>query len=268
MHHTLNASVPKHLYGFVCKEFMHALDPEMFGQFEPCVIIGVTSIPSRALQFSILCESGAQWARVPLHMVRHQLPAKDAPKHELPDLQCWDCHGWDFSTVEYEYLREMGCTYRTSAGSIIPASYWFTLDHTDNGFSQYPPEHKCYHFLLLEDGSGQIAAMPNNRILWRDDSFVKLGYQFDYKVVTPTTWHAEGGHRNPQETALTQDEGEPHVANWIKGAVKHPGAFKAKAKAAGMSTAKFAAKVTKPGSHASTTTKRQANLAKTLSKMR
>lgn len=56
--------------------------------------------------------------------------------------------------------------------------------------------------------------------------------------------------------------------NWIKGAIKRPGAFSAKAEAADMSTAAYAAKVTKPGSTASTTTKRQANLAKTLSKMR
>jgi len=55
---------------------------------------------------------------------------------------------------------------------------------------------------------------------------------------------------------------------WIQGAIKRPGAFKAKAKAAGMSTAEFANKVSKPGSKASTTTKRQAALAKTLSKLR
>lgn len=55
---------------------------------------------------------------------------------------------------------------------------------------------------------------------------------------------------------------------WIKGAIKHPGAFKAKAQAAGMSTSAYAAKVTKKGSKASAQTKRQANLAKTLGKMR
>ena len=56
--------------------------------------------------------------------------------------------------------------------------------------------------------------------------------------------------------------------NWIKGAVKRPGAFRAKAKKAGMSTAAYANKVTKKGSNASATTKRQANLAKTFSKIR
>ena len=78
---------------------------------------------------------------------------------------------------------------------MVPASYWFTLDHTDNGYSQYPPEHKCYHLLLLEDGSGQIAAQPNNRILWRDDSFVKPQPEklAEYRVMPDQTWHAELG---------------------------------------------------------------------------
>jgi hypothetical protein len=55
---------------------------------------------------------------------------------------------------------------------------------------------------------------------------------------------------------------------WIQGAIKRPGAFRAKAKRAGMSTSAYARKVTRKGSKASTQTKRQANLAKTLGKMR
>lgn len=55
---------------------------------------------------------------------------------------------------------------------------------------------------------------------------------------------------------------------WIKGAVKRPGAFRAKAKRAKMSTAAYARKVLKKGSKASTRTKRQARLAQTFSKMR
>jgi hypothetical protein len=55
--------------------------------------------------------------------------------------------------------------------------------------------------------------------------------------------------------------------NFIQGAIKRPGAFTAKAKKAGMSTQAYANKVTAKGSKADTRTKRQANLAKTLSKM-
>lgn len=55
---------------------------------------------------------------------------------------------------------------------------------------------------------------------------------------------------------------------WIQKAIKRPGAFKAKAQKAGMSTSAYASKVLKKGSGASTRTKRQASLAKTLGKMR
>ena len=50
---------------------------------------------------------------------------------------------------------------------------------------------------------------------------------------------------------------------WIQKAIKHPGAFSAKAKKAHMSTSKYATKVLK-NPRASTTLKRQASLAKTM----
>jgi hypothetical protein len=201
-HHCLNASVPQHLYGYVASDILHGLDGRK--DLEPCVIIGVTSIPSRALHFSILCESGAQWARIPLHKLYHEEPEADVEPHPITHLQMWDCHGWDFAVCRYEYLREMSCHYLDRDGNKVQATYWFTLDHTDNGFSQYPSEHKCYHLLLLDDGSGQIAAQPNNRIVWSDDSFVKSSSIPKYKVMPPVTWHAEIG-RNAQDTAFTQD---------------------------------------------------------------
>ena len=52
--------------------------------------------------------------------------------------------------------------------------------------------------------------------------------------------------------------------DWIQGAIKRPGAFTKKAKDAGMSVSKYANKVLKKGRDASTRTKKQANLAKTL----
>ena len=54
------------------------------------------------------------------------------------------------------------------------------------------------------------------------------------------------------------------MANWISGAIKRPGALKAKAKRAKMSLSSYIEKVTAEGSGASARTKKQANLAKTL----
>lgn len=59
------------------------------------------------------------------------------------------------------------------------------------------------------------------------------------------------------------EEGE----KWIKGAIKHPGAFTKKAKAHGMSTSAFANKVLSNKEDYPAKTEKQASLAKTLSKM-
>ena len=63
--------------------------------------------------------------------------------------------------------------------------------------------------------------------------------------------------------------------DWIKGAIKKPGAFtaqkdrynRANPGKRNLSTKQFASKVLKPGSKYSASTKRRANLAKTLGKM-
>ena len=88
MHHALNASVPQHLYGLVDGGILRGRVGE--GEdFDRCVIFGVTSIPSRALHFSILTEAGSQWARIPLHKLRHTEPVDGSPRHTLPELQSW-----------------------------------------------------------------------------------------------------------------------------------------------------------------------------------
>ena len=55
---------------------------------------------------------------------------------------------------------------------------------------------------------------------------------------------------------------------WIKGAIKHPGAFTKKAKSHGMSTSSFASKVLSNKEDYPASTEKQANLAKTLGKFR
>lgn len=56
-------------------------------------------------------------------------------------------------------------------------------------------------------------------------------------------------------------------SHWIQGAIKHPGAFTKKAKAAGMSVAGFASKIAAHPGNFSTTTRRQGALARTLRKL-
>ena len=62
--------------------------------------------------------------------------------------------------------------------------------------------------------------------------------------------------------------GKNDGGNWMAGAVKRPGAFTAKAQAAGKGVQQYARQVTAPGSTASPLTKKQGNLAKTFAKYR
>lgn len=56
--------------------------------------------------------------------------------------------------------------------------------------------------------------------------------------------------------------------NWIQGAIKRPGAFTKKAEERGISVKELASKVTANPDEYDKTTVKQANLAKTLSKLR
>lgn len=58
------------------------------------------------------------------------------------------------------------------------------------------------------------------------------------------------------------------MKNWIQGAIKRPGAFTKKADSAGMTVAAYARKVLGGSGHYDTRTRRQAQLALTLRKMR
>lgn len=56
--------------------------------------------------------------------------------------------------------------------------------------------------------------------------------------------------------------------NWIQNAIEQPGAFSKKAEDVGKSTTEYANQVLRPGSQADARTKKQANLARTLAKLR
>ena len=66
----------------------------------------------------------------------------------------------------------------------------------------------------------------------------------------------------------TRGNGGSSGGDWMASAVKRPGAFKAKAQAAGKSVSQYANQVTAPDSTASPLTKKQGNLAKTFAKYR
>ena len=73
---------------------------------------------------------------------------------------------------------------------------------------------------------------------------------------------------SPKPLGTRKDLYKAADGKWIQKAIKRPGAFTKKAKAADMSTAAFGSKVRGNPKDYSSRTVKQANLAKTLSKLR
>lgn len=118
-------------------------------------------------------------------------------------------------------------------------------------------------FLHIDDNSPAGQAMK--------DAISKLAQQKKAQIVVPTQGQ-KSGTQQPTATsggatnqpAMAEEGGE----KWIQKAIKHPGAFTKKAKAAGMSTSAFANKVLSNKEDYPAKTEKQANLAKTLGKLK
>jgi hypothetical protein len=121
-----------------------------------------------------------------------------------------------------------------------------------------PKQQTGQNFMIKDPSNPQAAAITTSDPAVIDAA--KKGTLSMHKPgASPTAASATPTTGAGSQVAPMQEEGE----NWIKGAIKHPGAFKAKAEKAGMSTAAFA----KKHAHDSGKLGKQARLAQTLGKM-
>ena len=161
---TLNTSIP-HFYAKMRIEHLYQHDGRE--GFQDVIVFGAQSIAGRALTFHVMSDEGAVRSRVPVHM----LTWKDtAPKKALDHLQLWDCFGHDFTVNAYDYLVQSRVQIIFKDGSKEWGNYLMTFDWYDNPYSNEPTQYKAAHLIKLDDGN--FALQPNNRLIWRDMSFV------------------------------------------------------------------------------------------------
>lgn len=158
---TLAVSLPFHIYGCVDRTFLSA------GQrdgWEPAVLFGLTCPLNRTLGLTVLLECGAVYRDLPPHAwAFHPTPEPDWP---LTSAQAWDCFGGSAHVLEYRYLREFPVQIIRSG---LHASYLFTVEFGEDGFSRNPEQSKCLHALELDNG--RLTLQPNDRLLFHDASF-------------------------------------------------------------------------------------------------
>jgi len=164
----LNASVP-HWYCYFRKQFFYNQESHHDETVE-CIVFGVASVPGRALGFHVITEEGACFWRAPVSALCHKPDAPWQPHHHL---QLWDCFGETVSVTKFDYLDGLRCKVMLPVGPALLAfsgAYKMTFDWSGNGFSDEPSQNKCAHLIELDHGN--YALQPNNRIYWRDSSFV------------------------------------------------------------------------------------------------
>jgi hypothetical protein len=155
-------SIPKHQYILVDSSFIYE-KPE---GLVPAVWFGLTSFPSRAWGFNIMLENGAVYRNVPPHAIAFSEKAEK--NWSINQSQLWDCYGYNWSAIEYTYLRGLKCSCIINK-SQFDGEYLFTVAPIEDGFSNSPSQSKEFKFIKLYND--RITIQPTNKVLFIDNSF-------------------------------------------------------------------------------------------------
>lgn len=201
--YSLTASLPKHYYGNVHRSFI--TNHTVMAGWERCIIHAVSCRPAQVLTFSILLENGAQYRGVPIHaLVLGQDPQQHFPEVLTPEQhQVWGCFGTEFSIIPMTLLQHLPAQWRGPAGEVYTGrGLGYAIEFHDDGYSAAPQQDKSFNLLVSD--RGQLAAMPNNRIRWYENSFTDWSLPIHLRV-NHKTYFAERLGDNPETTAWVQE---------------------------------------------------------------
>ena len=128
-------------------------------------------------------------SRLPVNAFVHK---KDAPDLPLDYLELWDCFSADIEATELTNIRSLRVDAMLKNGKKHPGEYRFTFSWKGNPLSELPGESgfKLGHFLQLD--SGNYAILPNNRIAWKEPSFIVKPFPDKPDFLTNShTWRCE-----------------------------------------------------------------------------
>ena len=200
--YSLTASLPYHLYGQVRREFItNGTDSGV----DNCIIHAVSVKPTQALTFSVLLESGAQYRGIPIHgfIVGQDVNNRIPPAKNLPSHQVWGCFGTEFSIIDMSFSKGLSAEWRDSTGkTFLGRGLGWAIEFYDDGYSNAPQQDKSFNMLVSQEG--YLAAMPNNRVRWWEDSFTNWDLPINLKV-NHKTFYVEQIGINPEETAYVKE---------------------------------------------------------------
>lgn len=171
----------------VKKEFLRNLE-DGHGSFVNGYLFGVYAQRNQALLFNVFLETGAVYYRLPINafiVTENKINSVDDLK--TTDLQLWDCLSNQIEVIQWSFLKDQTAIVNLGHLGGVRGRYLFTIEYLQNdtgeldlSFVNVPGEYKCAHIVSLE--TGYLCAMPNNRIVWQDQAFVKSNVVHDYKI--------------------------------------------------------------------------------------
>ena len=190
----LNANIPV-LYAQVKKEYLYDLKSH-HGEVEDCVIFGLASMAGKAVLFHCLLPNGAVYYRLPISaFIQRAYDISQVPRMRLDELELWNSFSYYPSVTTFDFLAGQECKYLGKDKKFYTGEYLFTIDWAhpepnilDVDHSEIPQEHKCGHFIALNNGN--YAIQPNNRTLWHVGNFTTKKEWPDYKTQT-SEWSVE-----------------------------------------------------------------------------
>jgi len=162
--YTLTGQLPRHLYVWVDTNHTHK---EPYG-FVPAVWYGLVSYPGRMWGCTVMLESGAIYRNLPAHAIAFNPTPFSEENWTEQDAQTWDCYGYGFTALEYDYLKGLECRARAN-GQEHTGKYLFTVAPVGDGFSAAPEQAK--EFIFLATDSGRLTVQPTNHVVFRERSF-------------------------------------------------------------------------------------------------
>ena len=168
-------SIPKHQYVWVDSNFTHKKP----SGFVPAVWFGLTSFPGRVWGFNVMFEKGAVYRNIPPHAI--SFSEKPEKYWNINNAQLWDCYGYDWSAIEYTYLKGLKCACKIN-DAYLHGQYLFTVAPIEDGFSNSPSQSKEFKFIQLDND--RITIQPTNKVIFIDKSFTEEGSLDELKLQT------------------------------------------------------------------------------------
>lgn len=199
----LNIPIPP-VECFVRGNFLRDQQDSHDKKFE-CYIFGMSSIPNKTPLFHFMMPDGGLWWRMPLHAFCWDESAKE---QELDELVLWDSYSYYPSVTTFPMLRNSPVEFVSRRKKKYRGKIIFTLDwaHEDRsipnvGFSEHPSQHKCGHFIMMDNGN--FAIQPNNRLIVFDSTFYTSKDLLINRKYNTREWSSES---NPKWMTPDSDE--------------------------------------------------------------